>query len=361
MKNSSPLSFIISLCLHLALLAFIIFVPTDYTPAPDLDYLGSGLQYRGQISIGPPGERGGGTPRKGDPEGGEPASGKGESIPKPDEGGGQEIKPIQKAGGDDQQQQQVKPIEKQPDPVPDASKPDTAKPIEKQPDDNATPILKDPEKKDDKPKPDDKTKKPADDKTKKPDDKTKKPDDQGKKPADQGKKPTKKDLDSALADLGQKSGRGNGHSVDDALASLGGTRGGSGTPGRGGVRGEADGTGTGGSGPGSGGGYGGGTGSGGGGDGVGIYGAYEDSVVSRIRPNFSGQERADRRNFQAVARLYINPDGSVQNAEIVRPSGNSSFDAAVIRAIMYTKNLERPPSPDYQVMEILFTSESLRN
>ncbi len=92
-----------------------------------------------------------------------------------------------------------------------------------------------------------------------------------------------------------------------------------------------------------------------GGDGVGIVGAYGESVVSRVRPNWSLPGQA--RNYTTVVNVYINPDGTVQRAEIVRSSGNSYIDSSVVQAVM-ASHLEAPP-PGYSEVEITFNTDDL--
>lgn len=148
----------------------------------------------------------------------------------------------------------------------------------------------------------------------------------------------------ALADLrkqtrsaGGPSGRqGSGDAVKGALSALGkSVGGGSGT--------DADGDGPGGS----------------GGDGAGILGSYEDSVRSRVKPNWNWVERADRKQYVAMVNLRISPTGEVQGVRVVQSSGNSLFDSSVVTAVRATQTLEAPPRPDLRELNILFNSADM--
>ena len=96
-----------------------------------------------------------------------------------------------------------------------------------------------------------------------------------------------------------------------------------------------------------------------GGDGYGVLGAYQDSIVSRVRPNWSWPGRTDRKNYTAVVNIQIEPDGTIKNARIVTSSGNAYFDATVLQALAATTNLEPPPDPSYGDINIRFTPEGL--
>lgn len=209
------------------------------------------------------------------------------------------------------------------------TKPET-RPLEKAPEPGAVPIPKEP----DKPK--------SVERPKEPEKKADKPEAQ-KKPETK-KTPAKKDDDlaGALASLGQqvkrdekgKSG-GRRDAVAGALDDLKKQQGG---PGEGGP----------------------GMGSGGDGDGVGALGSYVESVISRVKPNWSYVEPANRRNFTAVVNIRIDKDGTIREARIVEPSGNPYFDGTVMSAIRVTARLEPPDSPEMMDLNIAFSPDALR-
>ena len=89
--------------------------------------------------------------------------------------------------------------------------------------------------------------------------------------------------------------------------------------------------------------------------GRGVLGSYDESVVSRIRPNWTLPGLAG--NHIVVVNVKINPDGSVQRATIVRSSGSSSIDSSVILAIM-ASTLE-PPPPGLSEMDITFNTNQM--
>lgn len=82
---------------------------------------------------------------------------------------------------------------------------------------------------------------------------------------------------------------------------------------------------------------------------------YRQSMVSRIRPNWTPPGQA--KNYTAVVNVKINPDGSVRKATIVRSSGSSFIDSSVIQAIM-DSTLE-PPPPGISEMNLTFNTDQL--
>lgn len=185
----------------------------------------------------------------------------------------------------------------------------------------ATPVPKDPEKpKEDQPKP-----VPQKNATEKP--------------------PKKEDLDSALADISkntkpdkpkpQTKPKSSGDDLASALADLGKEVGGSGDGSQGSGSGSQGGT------------------------GYGIAGAYMDSVVSRVRPQWSWPGRVDRRNYVAVVNVKIAADGTITSYSLVTPSGNDFFDSTVLRAVQATRVLEPPPDTRFMDLDISFSPESL--
>lgn len=325
MNTSRLPSFLLSLCLHLALLLLVVFWPA---PAPPPYEPHAGALVSGLVTIGKEGKS---TPNA-----------KSE-VPQASKGRSEQPSEQQKQGA---------PVEK----PAEAAPPDPPKPVETpppppekpkeapKPEPEATPIPKEPEKTPEKkpePKPEPKKEE------KKPEEKKPEPRKDEKKPEPKKPEPKKDDLKSALADMqkdvgsptgkqrGRTSGPGSGQDLSSALADLGKQVGGSGN--------DAQGRGPGGS----------------GGDGYGRLGAYQDSVISRVRPNWSFVERADRKNYVAVVNILIDADGTIKGARIVTSSGNSYFDGTVMQAIAATERLEAPPSPDMMNINISFTPQAL--
>ncbi len=147
------------------------------------------------------------------------------------------------------------------------------------------------------------------------------------KQADSGKKGSGKG--------GVKGGKGTSSSLSQSLSDLGNEVGGSGDDDFG-------------NGPG-----------GRGGDGVGALGAYEDSVVSRVKPNWQWTGRADRKSFTAEVYIRISLTGEIMDVRLKRSSGNPMFDSSVINAVKATANLEPPPREDMQEMTVYFSPDML--
>ncbi|MDR0827193.1 MAG: TonB C-terminal domain-containing protein [Desulfovibrio sp.] len=321
-------SFAASFCLHLVIAALVIFMPGSSAPPPAPP---GAVMVSGLVTIGKEGRSAQGKQET-------PDSGKGQeennsAPPKPVE----PVEPTKPA----EPPQPPKPVEQAPEPEVTAPKP---------PDPEATVIPKTPEKPEP-PKPE-----PPKEEVKKPE----APKPEPKKPEPPKPVPPKapvktppsrkEDLSSALADLGRevKSGQGSrsgtakgnnrnnaGRDLSRALADLGKNVGGAGD-------------GLSGSGPG-----------GSGGDGLGILGAYQESVISRVRPNWALPARADRKSYTAVVNIKIDKDGTILEARIVKPSGNSFFDSSVMQAVAATRILEPPPHAGYSSIDISFTPEAL--
>lgn len=91
-----------------------------------------------------------------------------------------------------------------------------------------------------------------------------------------------------------------------------------------------------------------------------LIGSYTDSLVSRIRPNWSWTGLASRQALQAKFRIKIAPDGTIESHELIESSGNSSFDATVTKAIALTRQVEPPPSsiPNGEI-DVIFRPDAL--
>lgn len=60
--------------------------------------------------------------------------------------------------------------------------------------------------------------------------------------------------------------------------------------------------------------------------------SYAERIRRRVRPNILPGESVEG-NPVAVVKLSLAPDGSVRSMELVKPSGNAIWDAAVLRAV----------------------------
>ena len=80
-----------------------------------------------------------------------------------------------------------------------------------------------------------------------------------------------------------------------------------------------------------------------GGVGVGNLGPYEAIIVQSVQPNWSLPPRADRRSLSAVVGMTVEPDGTISQARLVQSSGDRLFDSSLMRAIHLTGILDEPP------------------
>ena len=321
------LSFLASICLHLTILIVVLYWPTPEPPP-----ITTGTMVTGLVSFNPL-------------EGKSTAATR-QDTPTPQRG----VQPTQKTPDKqpDPQTPQVPqtPTQKVPDKQPDPQPTQVAK----QPDDTAVPIEKDPEKKPPQQNATIKTppmknataqNTPAKNATT-----PTPPAKNATTPAKNATRQPKSDsLADALADLdrqtgqqrgsGRTTGAGRGQDLSSALADLGKEAGGSGN----GTQGRGAGS------P--------------GGTGYGAAGAYADSVVSRVQPNWAWPGRTDRRNYIAVVNIKIAPDGTIETYRLTTPSGNDYFDSTVLRALQATRTLEAPPNPSYMDMDVSFSSDAL--
>jgi TonB family protein len=363
-ENRLP-SFLASACLHLAAAALLFLAPrNDIRPVP-----AGGIAVSGYVTLGKPGAApreaknetasagdGSAVPEKTPPPPSEPSASSAPPAP-----AAQQTPPAppetQTPAGPPTDRQEASATREPRTPPPPAEVPKNT-PEASPRDPSAVPIPKNPEKTEvktpeppnppPKPEPPKKTEPPKKNEPPKKVEPPKKGEPPKKPPA--ASKPPQDDLAGALAELGREvSGKnpkrggsgpvGRGRSGDGALsgalADLGKEAGGRGN-------------GPSGSGPG-----------GDGGDGYGVLGAYQDSIISRVRPNWSLPARADRRSYTAVVNIKIDRDGVILEARIIRSSGNGFFDASVMQAVAATKTLEPPPHPDYADINISFTPETL--
>lgn len=105
---------------------------------------------------------------------------------------------------------------------------------------------------------------------------------------------------------------------------------------------------------------GGGAGGGGGGEGSGpggggIYDVYAGMVILAVRPNWS-MPTYSRDVLIAQVRVRLDMEGNVLSAGIERSSGRADFDASAVNAVLRTKTLPAPPTPEQQEIVIGFNS-----
>ncbi len=109
------------------------------------------------------------------------------------------------------------------------------------------------------------------------------------------------------------------------------------------------------SGGGEGSGMGGGGGEGDGPGGGGLYDVYAGMVILSVRPNWS-MPTYSRTLLVAHVRVRIDSNGKVLSATLEKGSGRADFDASAVNAVLRTKQLPKPPTPDQQDIIIAFNS-----
>lgn len=144
-------------------------------------------------------------------------------------------------------------------------------------------------------------------------------------------------VSAALADAKKTTGRqsptrGTGSSVAGALADMerAARRSGGGAGGGGGGEGDGDG-------------------------GGGVYNVYAGQVILAVRPNWQ-MPTYSRDVYVALVWVRLDPAGNVLDCGIEKSSGRADFDASAVNAIVRTKTLPVPPSPDLQQLVLTFNS-----
>ena len=102
----------------------------------------------------------------------------------------------------------------------------------------------------------------------------------------------------------------------------------------------------------------GGGGSGSGPGGGGIYDVYVAMVIEAVQPNWSVATYS-RTNLAVQVRIKLDKAGHVQDCRIEKSSGRSDFDASAVNAVLRTKTLPEPPTPEQQDIVITFNSQML--
>lgn len=83
----------------------------------------------------------------------------------------------------------------------------------------------------------------------------------------------------------------------------------------------------------------------------GVYGAL---IRNRIQSNWRFPDMGREEDLQATVKITINDQGRITDHSLVQSSGDSQFDSSVLRAIDRTGNLQAPPSPELQSIQITF-------
>lgn len=154
------------------------------------------------------------------------------------------------------------------------------------------------------------------------------------------KQPPKQDpVAAALAQARKATSRANsgdrGNAVEQALAQARRNAGGN----RGGGGGEGEGPG-----------------------GGGLGDVYIGQVMLAVRPNW-GFASSARLSLVCVVKVKVDMNGKVENAVISRSSGNAQYDASAVNAIVRTSaagDFPPPPNLQYTDLDLVFTMDELR-
>ena len=305
-------SYLLSLCLHLAVFLLIMFWPSS--PPVNLETPPVMIS---RVDGAPGGNR---TPSSILGKMGKPTDGPKDVSP-----------PAKKADAAAPERPEVKA-----DPTADKARPVEAKPEPK--------VERKPEPKHEvKPKPEPKDATPVAEKPKKDD---KKKDDKKSTPKDDKKtdkkadKPSKGDPVAAAMNQARREATSRvesgdkGSSVEQALAQARRNAGGDG----GGGGGEGDGPG-----------------------GGGLNDVYMGQVMLAVRPNWSFTS-ATRLNLVCVVRVKVNLQGEVEKVDVTQSSGNAQYDSSAANAIWRTSRagaFPPPPSEQYTELDLVFTLNEL--
>ena len=107
----------------------------------------------------------------------------------------------------------------------------------------------------------------------------------------------------------------------------------------------------------------GGAGGGGGGEGDGpggggIYDVYMGQVILAVRPNWS-MPTYSRANLSVQVNVKLDPNGKVLSCTVARSSGRAEVDASAVNAVIRTKVLPAPPTPDQQELLLTFNTKEM--
>ena len=107
----------------------------------------------------------------------------------------------------------------------------------------------------------------------------------------------------------------------------------------------------------------GGAGGGGGGEGDGpggggIYDVYMGQVILAVRPNWS-MPTYSRVNLSVQVNVKLDPSGKVLSCTVARSSGRAEVDASAVNAVIRTKVLPAPPTPDQQELLLTFNTQEM--
>lgn len=105
-------------------------------------------------------------------------------------------------------------------------------------------------------------------------------------------------------------------------------------------------------------GTGGGAGEGSGPGGGGLDNVYAGLVILAVKPNWK-MALYGREQLAALVRVRLDREGNVLDASLERGSGRADFDSSAVNAVLRTKKLPKPPTPDQQDLILTFNSSEL--
>ena len=92
--------------------------------------------------------------------------------------------------------------------------------------------------------------------------------------------------------------------------------------------------------------------------GGGIYDVYMGQVILAVRPNWS-MPTYSRANLSVQVNVKLDPNGKVLSCTVARSSGRAEVDASAVNAVIRTKVLPAPPTPDQQELLLTFNTQEM--
>ena len=103
---------------------------------------------------------------------------------------------------------------------------------------------------------------------------------------------------------------------------------------------------------------GGGGGEGDGPGGGGLYDVYAGQVIMAVRPNWS-MPTYSREVLVAYVRVILDAQGNVLEAKLEKGSPRADFNASTVNAVLRTRKLPPPPTPEQRNIVIMFNSQEM--
>jgi colicin import membrane protein len=81
-------------------------------------------------------------------------------------------------------------------------------------------------------------------------------------------------------------------------------------------------------------------------------------VILAVRPNWS-MPTYSRANLSVQVNVKLDPNGKVLSCTVARSSGRAEVDASAVNAVIRTKVLPAPPTPDQQELLLTFNTQEM--